>query len=298
MYSDMASVTTLNNGSRLFGEIENIQVTDIHLPSTNLRISNVLNIEVIANSIRQHGLLHPIIVKPKSNYFEIVAGYRRYLACKSLHWKKIPCHVVNLDDVQTIEIAMVENIRRKSFTPLEEANAFKMYVSDHGWGSITELSKKIGKSPSSIVRRIALLGLPNDVLEDIKRSELSPSTAEELIPIKDANKQSHLAKLIARRHLTAKNVRNLVKNEITGENKQDNGKLRNQLQSFDKSIVALSIALNRIATIMEAEKEEKNIFIHELLLHQRNILNDQINILIKSKRKYKSQILRYRNIIN
>ncbi|MDQ2684897.1 MAG: ParB N-terminal domain-containing protein, partial [Thermoproteota archaeon] len=104
----MASVTTLNNGSRLFGEIENIQVTDIHLPSTNLRISNVLNIEVIANSIRQHGLLHPIIVKPKSNYFEIVAGYRRYIACKSLHWKKIPCHVVNLDDVQTIEIAMVE----------------------------------------------------------------------------------------------------------------------------------------------------------------------------------------------
>ncbi len=292
------ATTTLNNGSRLFGEIENIGVTAIHLPTTNLRISKILNIEILANSIRQHGLLHPIIVKPKLNYFEIVAGYRRYLACKSLHWKNIPCHVVNLDDIQTIEIAMVENIRRKSFTPLEEANAFKMYVSDHGWGSITELSKKIGKSPSAIVRRIALLNLPDDILEDIKRSELSPSTAEELLPVKDAKMQSHLAKLIARRHLTTKSVRNIVKDTIIDENKTDNAKLRNQLQPFDKSIVTLRIALNRIATIMEEERDEKNIFVHELLLHQRNVLNDQIDVLIKAKRKYKSKILRYRNNIN
>jgi ParB family chromosome partitioning protein len=292
------ATTTLNNGSRLFGEIENIRVTDIRLPATNLRTSKVLNIEVLANSIRQHGLLHPIVVKPKLNYFEIVAGYRRYLACKSLHWKMIPCHVVNLDDIQTIEIAMVENIRRKSFTPLEEANAFKIYVSDHGWGSVTELSKKIGRSSSSIVRRIALLDLPYDILEDIKRSELSPSTAEELLPVKDAKKQSNLAKLIARRHLTTKNVRNIVRNGLNDENKTDNAKSRNQLRSFDKSIVALRIALNRIATIIEEERDEKNIFVHELLLYQRNVLNDQIDVLIKAKRKYKSKILRYRNSIN
>jgi len=292
------ATTTLNNGSRLFGEIENIRITDIHIPATNLRTSKVLNIEVLANSIRQHGLLHPIVVKPRLNYFEIVAGYRRYLACKSLHWKMIPCHVVNLDDIQTIEIAMVENIRRKSFTPLEEANAFKIYVSDHGWGSVTELSKKIGRSSSSIVRRIALQDLPCDILEDIKSSELSPSTAEELLPVKDAKKQSHLAKLIARRHLTTKNVRNIVKNGLNDENKTDNAKSRNQLRSFDKSIVALRIALNRIATIIEEERDEKNIFVHELLLHQRNVLNDQIDVLIKAKRKYKSKILRYRNSIN
>jgi len=125
---------------------------------------------------------------------------------------------------------------------------------------------------------------------------LSPSTAEELLPVKDAKKQSHLAKLIARRHLTTKNVRNIVKNGIIDEDKNDNVKLRNQLRSFDKSIVALRIALNRIATIMEEEKDEKNIFIHELLLHQRNVLNEQIDVLIKSKRKYKNKILRYRNI--
>jgi ParB family chromosome partitioning protein len=288
-------VTTLINGSRLFGEIEKIRIADIHLPSNNLRISNRLNIEKIASSIKQHGLLHPIVVRPKLHYFEIVAGYRRFLACKSLLWKEIPCHVINLDEMQTFEIALVENIRRKSFTPLEEANAFKMYVSDHGWGSIAELSKKIGKSPSSIVRRIALLDLPDDVLEDIKKLELSPSTAEELLPIKDPIKQSHLAKLIARRHLTTIKARNLVKNETIHDNKNDNSRIRNQVQAFDKSIVVLKIALNKIATIMEEEKE-KNIFIHELLLYQRNILNDQIDVLIKSKSKY-LRMLRYRNIV-
>jgi ParB family transcriptional regulator, chromosome partitioning protein len=288
-------VTTLINGSRLFGEIEKIRIADIHLPSNNLRTSNRLNIEKIASSIKQHGLLHPIVVRPKLHYFEIVAGYRRFLACKSLLWKEIPCHVINLDEMQTFEIALVENIRRKSFTPLEEANAFKMYVSDHGWGSIAELSKKLGKSPSSIVRRIALLDLPDDVLEDIKKLELSPSTAEELLPIKDPIKQSHLAKLIARRHLTTIKARNLVKNETIHDNKNDNSRIRNQVQAFDKSIVVLKIALNKIAAIKEEEKE-KNIFIHELLLYQRNILNDQIDVLIKSKSKY-LRMLRYRNIV-
>lgn len=288
--------TTLNNGSRLFGDIENIRIEDIHLPSNNLRISNSLNIEKIANSIRQHGLLHPIVVKPMLNYFEIVAGYRRYLACKVLHWKKIPCHIVNLDEMQTFEIALVENIRRKSFTPFEEANAFKIYVSDHGWGSIAELSKKIGKSPSSIVKRIGLLDLPRDVLDEIDKSALSPSTAEELRPIKDSAKQSHLAKLIARQHLTTKNVRNIVKNELLSNKDSDCVQVRSHLQAFDKSIIALRVALNKIATVMEEEENKENLLIHELLLYQRNILHNQIDILIKSKKKYASKILRYRNI--
>ena len=287
--------TTLNNGSRLFGEIENILVPNIRLPSNNLRISNSLNIEKIANSIRQHGLLQPLVVKPMSNHFEIVAGYRRFLACKSLHWKKIPCHIVNLDDMQTFEVAMVENIRRKSFTPLEEANAFKIYVSDKGWGGVTDLSNKIGKSPTSIIRRIGLLDLPKDVIDSIKRSQLSPSTAVELFRVKDPIKQSHLAKLVARQHLTTKRVRGLVNNEMMLYNQQDTI-IRSQLRAFDKSIIVLRVALNKIATIIEEENKD-NILIHELLLYQRNMLHDQIGVLLKCKKKYERKILRYRNFV-
>lgn len=287
--------TMLNNGSRLFGEIENIRIEDIHLPSNNLRISNSLNIEKIANSIRQHGLLQPLVVKPRSEHFEIVAGYRRFLACKSLHWKEIPCHIVNLDDIQTFEVAMVENIRRKSFTPLEEANAFKIYVSDKGWGGVTDLSNKIGRSPSSIIRRIGLLDLPEDVRDSIKRSELSPSTAVELFRVKDPIKQSHLAKLVARQHLTTKKTRDMVRNDSFFD-KYSDANTRSQLRAFDKSIIALRIALNKIATIMN-EENKKDIIIQELLLYQRNVLHNQIDILINSKKKYQGLILRYRNII-
>ncbi len=287
--------TTLNNGSRLFGEIENILIVNIRVPSNNLRISNSLNIEKIANSIRQHGLLQPLVVKPRSDHFEIVAGYRRFLACKSLHWKKIPCHIVNLDDMQTFEVAMVENIRRKSFTPLEEANAFKIYVSDKGWGGVTELSNKIGRSQSSIIRRIGLLDLPKDVLNRIKKSELSPSTAVELFRVKDPVKQSHLAKLVARQHLTTKRVRGMVNNDMM-LNKQPDTVIRSQLRAFDRSIIVLRVALNKIVTIMD-EEDEEDMLIRELLLHQRNVLHQQIGILLKCKKKYEKRILRYRNVM-
>jgi ParB family chromosome partitioning protein len=285
----------LNNGSRLFGEIENILIVNIRVPSNNLRISNSLNIEKIANSIRQHGLLQPLVVKPRSEHFEIVAGYRRFLACKSLHWKKIPCHIVNLDDMQTFEVAMVENIRRKSFTPLEEANAFKIYVSDKGWGGVTELSNKIGRSQSSIIRRIGLLDLPKDVLNRIKKSELSPSTAVELFRVKDPVKQSHLAKLVARQHLTTKRVRGMVNNDMMLNNQPDTV-IRSQLRAFDRSIIVLRVALNKIVTIMD-EEDEEDMLIRELLLHQRNVLHQQIGILLKCKKKYEKRILRYRNVM-
>ena len=287
--------TMLNNGSRLFGEIENILIVNIRLPSNNLRISNSLNIVKIANSIRQHGLLQPLVVKPRSNQFEIVAGYRRFLACKSLHWKKIPCHIVNLDDMQTFEVAMVENIRRKSFTPLEEANAFKIYVSDKGWGGVTDLSNKIGRSQSSIIRRIGLLDLPKDVLNRIKKSELSPSTAVELFRVKDPVKQSHLAKLVARQHLTTKRVRGMVNNDMMLNNQPDTV-IRSQLRAFDRSIIVLRVALNKIVTIMD-EEDEEDMLIRELLLHQRNVLHQQIGILLKCKKKYEKRILRYRNVM-
>ena len=131
----------------------------------------------MANSIKQHGLLQPIIVRTKDDHcFEVVRTW--YLACKSLNWKKIPCHIVHLNDVQTFEMALVENIQRDSLAPLDEAKSFKMYILDKGWGSVSELSSKIGKSPNYITKRIGLLVLPPDVQKSIENSSLKPSSAE------------------------------------------------------------------------------------------------------------------------
>ncbi len=114
-----------------------------------------------------------------------------------------------MDELQSYEVSLVENIRRKSLTPLEEANAFKIYVSDNGWGSVTKLTSRLEKNPSYILRRIALLNLPSDVIECIKNSSLNHSSAEELFLVKDPEKQSKLSKIIARRYLTIKKVREI-----------------------------------------------------------------------------------------
>ncbi len=277
----------LSNGSRLSGIIENVSISDIMIPFNNLRISNKLNLEKITQSIRQHGLIHPLTVRPKDKGFEIVAGYRRYLACKKLRWKKIPCHIVCLDETQAFELALVENIRRKSFTPLEEATAFKAYVSDHGWGSVAKLSRKIGRSPSTIVRRIGLLELPDEVLERISVSALSPSTAEELIPLKDPEKQSELAKLVARRHLTVKKLRNIMKDDVQISKESLEIEDRSKTQAIDKSISVLKMAMSRIISIIEEDAGKNNDFtIHELLLDQKNQIHNQIGLLMNARKKY------------
>ncbi|MGA9150979.1 MAG: ParB/RepB/Spo0J family partition protein [Candidatus Nitrosopolaris sp.] len=111
--------------------------------SKNIR-HNVPDTEELAKSIQQKGLLQPILVRTLDGYFEIVAGNRRFCACKALGWKKIACHIIELVDKQAFEVSLVENIQRKTISPLDEANAFKAYVSDFGWGGVSDLASKIG----------------------------------------------------------------------------------------------------------------------------------------------------------
>ena len=124
-------------------------------------------VESLISSIKEHGLLQPILIRPYQNSFEIVAGHRRFYACKSLRWRHMPCKIRELSDKQSFEIQITENIQRKSMSALEEAEAYRKYVQDLGWGGVTELSRKIGKSEEYVSHRIQLLKLPQDVKEKI-----------------------------------------------------------------------------------------------------------------------------------
>ncbi len=137
-------------------------------------------IESLITSIKEHGLLQAILIRPYQNSFEIVAGHRRFHACKSLRWRHIPCKIRELSDKQAFEIQITENIQRKSMNSLEEAEAFRKYVQDLGWGGVTELSRKIGKSEEYVSHRIQLLKLPQDIKEKIMLNKLSISQALEL----------------------------------------------------------------------------------------------------------------------
>jgi ParB family transcriptional regulator, chromosome partitioning protein len=106
-----------SSSALLLGVIEDISISRIRLSERCIRPPSV-ELGDLAISIRQKGLLQPILIRSKERGFEIIAGNRRYLACKSLGWRKVTCHVVELDDKQAFEVSMIENIQRKTLSPI------------------------------------------------------------------------------------------------------------------------------------------------------------------------------------
>jgi ParB family transcriptional regulator, chromosome partitioning protein len=267
------------------GTIGDILISKVK-QSKNIR-HEVSDTEELAKSIVQRGLLQPILVRTMDGYFEVVAGNRRYCACKSLGWKKIACHIIELDDRQAFEVSIIENIQRMTLSPLDEATAFKTYVTDFGWGGVTDLASRIGKSLSYITKRIKLLNLPPDVLESIMTRRLDPSLAEELLSIKDGNKQSVLANLIADRRLSLRMTRKLLKDDVEKDDsfyKSDYiDHIKIAEKSFDKSITAIRIAMNSLSEIISGV--EHDWVIQEVLMQHRNMLHTQIDLLLKEKKK-------------
>src|SRR5919206_1897699 len=140
-------------------------------------------------SIREHGLLQPILIRPLVHGFEIVAGHRRFKACRSLRWRFIPCKLREMSDKQAYEIQLTENIQRKSMDPIEEAEAFRRYVIDFGWGGVSELAKKIGKSEEYVSHHMQLLKLPEEIKQKIVSNSLKVSQAIEIVQMPHEKQQ-------------------------------------------------------------------------------------------------------------
>ena len=281
-----------SNSLLILGIIEDIDIYKIK-PSVNLH--RIPETKDLYESIKEKGLLQPIIVRPLNNFFEVVAGNRRFETCKKLGWKKIICHIVELNDKDAFEISLIENIQRKNLDPIEEAQSFKTYILNFGWGGISELASKIGKSVAYVDRRIKLLDLPPAVIDSISLANISPTAGEELIAVKDGDKQSLLAKLIQEKKLSSRTIRTMVKdmkNEdlIYDDLLFNNNAVidiadidRNTQKIFDKSITVLKIASQKLALLVS--EVEENWIIYELLMQHKSVLDGQIDILIKQKKK-------------
>jgi ParB family chromosome partitioning protein len=275
------------------GIIDDIDILSI-IKSRCLVRDDLAEIDVLASSIKQKGLLQPIIVRAKEEYlYEIIAGNRRYQACKCLGWRRIACHIVELNDKEAFEISLIENVQRKTLTPLEEAHAFRRYVSDFGWGGVSDLSLRIGKSTSYITKRIKLLNLPSDILESIVSHRIGTSVAEELCSIKDKDKQSVLANLISDRRLSMRMTRKLSR-ELNGgdvdclqhatHRTESTEHVRLAERSFDKSIAAIRIAMNSLGEVINSVEDDW--IVYEVLMQHKNMLHTQIDILLKEKKNF------------
>src|SRR5918911_2900761 len=137
----------------------------------------------LANSIREHGLLQPILIRPFGQSFEIVAGNRRFQACRSLRWRSMPCRIREFSDKQAYELQLTENIQRKSMDPIEEAEAFRRYVIDFGWGGVTELARKLAMSEEYVSHHMQLLKLPDEIKQKIVSNSLKVSQAIEIVQV-------------------------------------------------------------------------------------------------------------------
>lgn len=284
----------------LIGIIDDIPIQLLKQSPIQLRTTTHQGVDDLAKSIKLKGLLQPIIVRAcsdNSRYFEIIAGNRRYEACKQLGWRKVTCHIVEVGEKQAFELSLIENIQRETLNPIEEAKAFKAYILDFGWGGASDLANKLGKSVSYISRRIALLDLPTDILDSIANSNLKPTIAQEICALKDVRSQSELAEMITARNLPTKTIREVIARMNKAGNNCDKleevacfypdisaQRIQRTQKSFNKSIVALRIAMNKLSTIIQ-DLGDDDWYLAEVLLQHKNRLHEEIDLLLREKRK-------------
>jgi ParB family chromosome partitioning protein len=210
--------------------------------------------ETLLNSIKEHGLLQPILVRPLNHGFEIVAGHRRFQTCRSLRWRFVPCKIREMTDKQAFEIQLTENIQRKSMDPIEEAEAFRRYVVEFGWGGVSELAKKIGKSEEYVSHRIQLLRLSADIKDQIINSKINVSQALELTNI-PSDKQSEIVSYVMKSNPTVKQIREvktIIRNGITSDvNYRNLSKKVRVLRTTKKTSLTLKLTLARIDNLIE-----------------------------------------------
>ena len=276
---------------------ELIEVDKIKDPKFNFRIE-VGNIRSLAESIKNIGLLNPIIIRRINGEYEVVSGYRRLLAYRSLGLTKIPCKIINATDKQAYEINLIENIQRKSLNPIEEATAFYFYISNKGWGGITQLAKKIGKSKEYVSHRLMLLQLPQKVKEKIVKGTLDASKATELVWLKDEKKQLELAELIERENLTHREVREMVRRIKRGRRRSAeipiNDSLERKVGKIDKLLIQALLVLRRALWIIDdiiriIDEEEFNIEFRDPLMNERRKIHNIVGNILAYRKKLRKE---------
>lgn len=165
----------------------------------------------LALSIKQHGIIQPLVLRRKNDKYEIIAGERRFKAAKLAGLASVPAVISNLDDNASAEVAIVENIQRKDLTAIEEAKSFQALL-DKGYMTQDELARKMGLSQSAISNKLRLLTLDESVQEAILSEKISERHARTLLKVPSHEKQKELLNKIINERLTVKQLEDEIKN--------------------------------------------------------------------------------------
>ena len=167
-------------------------------------------IQELAQSIKKNGLIQPIAVrKNKEGVFEIIAGERRWLAAQKAGLHEVPVIVLDLNDTQSLELAIIENIQREDLSSIEEGKGFERLINEFNYDH-EKLSEFMGKSRSHISNTLRLLSLPNEVIKMVEEGKL---TAGQVRPLVGRFNAIEIARTIIKEKLSARSIENIVKNE-------------------------------------------------------------------------------------
>lgn len=197
----------------------------------------------LTESIKEHGVIQPLIVRKNNNKFEIVAGERRWRAAKTAKLKTVPVIVREYDNAKMAEIAIVENIQRHDLNAIEEAEGIKRLMNEFGFNQ-EQAAKKIGRSRTAVTNILRLLNLPASVREAVSRETLTMGQVRPLLSLENAQEQEKLARIIAEQGLSARAVEEIVKKikngeEITFENDAEQTKKVNGTRKNKKTEISI-----------------------------------------------------------
>ncbi len=229
--------------------------------------------EELKESIKNNGLIQPIIVRKVENTvqnkYEIIAGERRYRACKSLGFESVQCVVIQAGDSKSYEYSVLENIQRENLNPIEEAESYVMLMEVYGYTQ-ENMAQKLGKTRSAISNKIRLLKLPEAIKSYVRTGELSYGHARTLLGLKDNFEIDKITKKIIEKNYTVRDVEKIVKkynefqdnevkifkkeyenfdieryDDIKTEDDEEKEMLENKLREFFETKVAIKGELNK-----------------------------------------------------
>ncbi|MEA4826709.1 MAG: ParB/RepB/Spo0J family partition protein [Clostridium sp.] len=217
----------------------------------------------LAESIKEHGIIQPLVLKKEGNVYSIIAGERRWRAAKSIGLKEVPAVILDLDDKSVLEVSLIENIQREDLNPIEEAIAYRKLI-DEFFLTQEELSKRIGKSRTAIANCMRLLNLDKRVQEYLVDGVITEGHGRALLGIEDRETQYQIAQSIIDDQLSVRQVEMLIKNmnkpKKAAEKRKDNNlyvsDIKQKLEGLFNTKVVLTSKGNKGKIQIEYYSEE------------------------------------------
>lgn len=199
------------------------------------------SISALAESIKQHGILQPLLVRPFGGGYQIVAGERRWRAARMLGLSEVPAQIKDMNDSEAMQIALIENLQRENLNPIEEATGYSELIESYGMTQ-EDISKTVGRSRSSVANSLRLLNLPEEVRSMLESGELSVGHAKALLSLDNAYDIVEAARKAYGGKMTVRALEKLVHNSEKSENKSSDGRIDNYFKEME---IGLNEALGR-----------------------------------------------------